>query len=49
MFSLFSQIWNIFVIILPPTSGLFLSLSLISAQQFGGEVASRQAVVIFPK
>lgn len=50
MLSLFSQIGNIFVITLPATSGLFLSLHLVSAQQFGGEVAPTQAtIVVFPK
>lgn len=48
MFSFFNQIGNIFVIILPATSGLFFlgQNYLISAQQLGGEVVPRQASVI---
>lgn len=50
MLSLFSQIGNIFAIVLSATSALFLSLYPISAQQFGGEVApTRAAIVVFPK
>lgn len=50
MILLFSQIGNIFVVILPATSGLFLSLYLLPAQQLGGEVAPTQATTVsFPK